>query len=78
MATDEQEVAAARLLVAEGWHPWTKPIRRGLDVRDWMDCVRVLLQRLDAAEAALVKAAEMADNRAPDIHALRAFLRKAR
>jgi uncharacterized protein YutE (UPF0331/DUF86 family) len=49
---EAEEIAAARLLVADGWRPHTLPIRRGLDVRDWIDCVRVLLQRIEAAEKA--------------------------
>ncbi len=48
-----EAIVAIRHLVSPGWKPHTKPARhQGLDVRDWVDEVRLLLARYDVLRAA--------------------------
>ncbi len=50
----DEAIAALRHLVSPGWKPYTEPARqRGLDVRCWIDEVRVLLEQRDALKRAL-------------------------
>lgn len=49
MTTDEA-IIAARHLTEPGWHPHEPPSKLGLDIRDWMECVRLLVARIDRLE----------------------------
>lgn len=51
MTNTDKAIAAARHLVSPGWQPHEPPSSLGLDVRDWMECVRLLLKHIDGTNA---------------------------